>query len=520
MRLMAHTVVMAACLAGVAAADAPALRPGAKDLLQDGRLRLTVADAVHLSLESGAVRMNRVAYESAQYGVDRAASRFDPRVSSVVTANDSTQRSTVTTEGALRRIDTGQAASVGLSQRLPVGTQASISVGGGRSSTNNAFANVNPEFNSSFRITATQSLWRNQLGFQDRAEVRVARYEVARSRASLAAELQGAVQSAVSRYWNAVLASEGLAVRRKSLELAEATHAKNRRMLELGALPPLEIHRSEADVASRRLDVLRGEFELRRSHDELKRELGIDADPELARADIELVDTPEAAATDAVDADAAVAAALRARPEIAALERASETDEAQVGLARDRSRPGLDLTASYALSGVSGTELDLSASPATVLSQGGLSRAFDQLGRRQFPVYTIGVTLDLPLHNRANRAALATARLEQERGRLELQEKRLDVGLEVRRAVDEVQHTQRAIELAVQARDLSKKTLESEQRKYELGAAELFLVLQEQARFAQSELALLSAKVDYQEALTRLDLATGRLLDRYQVSID
>ena len=506
-------------MASLAGADTPTPST-AKDLLQDGRLRLTVTDAVHLALDSAAVRLDRLGYESAQQGIDRAASRFDPRLSSVFSANDSTQRSTLQTEGALRRVDTGQSASVGLDQRFPLGTQSSLSIGGGRSSTNNADVNVNPQFNSSFRFSVRQPLWRNRAGVQDRAEVRVAKYEVARSRATLAAQLQGAIEAAVGRYWAAVLATEGLAVKRQSLSLAETTHAKNKRMLELGALPPLEIHRSEADVATRKLDVLRGEFDLRRRQEELKRELGIDADPALARAELDLVDTPEMAATTAVDVEAAVADALRARPEIAALERAAQSEETQVAIARDRNRLGLDLTASYSLSGVSGTELDLSTSPAAVISQGGLSRAFDQVGRRQFPVYTIGLVVDLPLRNRANRANLAGARIQQERGRLALQEKRLDVALEVRRAVDEVSHAQRAIELATQARDLSQKTLESEQRKYELGAAELFLVLQEQARFAQSELSLLATRVEYQETLTRLDLVTGRLLDRYQVSVD
>jgi outer membrane protein len=490
------------------------------DLVHEGRLRLTLADAVRLALDSNAVRVNRLSYESARVQVDRVASRFDPRVTSAFAATDSTQRTTVQQEGALRRVDTSQSVSIGLDQRLPTGTQSSFSFGGGRASTNNSFATVNPQFTSSFRVGIRQPLWRNRGGFQDRAEIRIAKLDVARSRATLAGQLQASVQGAVVRYWSAVLAAESLAVRRKSLELAETTHAKNRRMLELGALPPLDIHRSEADVASRKLDVLRGEFDLRRRHEELRRELGVDLDPKLAGLDLELTDAPEGAASGPVDVEAAVAEALRARPEIVALERQSESDETQVRLAQDRTRLGLDLTASYALSGVAGTELDPTVTPALVLARGGLSTAFDQVTHRRFPVYGIGISVDLPLRNRANRAALATARLDQERGRLELLERRQEIVLEVRRAADEVEHAQRAIELATSARDLSQKTLESEQRKYELGAAELFLVLQEQTRFAQAELALLAAKVDYQQALTDFDLVTGRLLERYRIRLE
>jgi outer membrane protein len=520
MRLLLASLAILGASAGAAAQEPPPPpAAGAQALVQDGRLRLTLEDAVRLAIASDAVRLRRLEYESAQLNVDRTAGGlFDPRLSASFSSTDSTQRTTVVQEGALRRTDTTQAGSFSFSQRLPSGTQSALTVGGNRFSTNNQFAIVNPQFNSSFRFDVRQPLWRNRFGFADRASLRRARYDSDAARATLAAELAVSVERAVGTYWAAVLASEGLSVKAKSLDLANATFNKNKRMLELGALAPLEIHRSEADVASRKLEVLRAEFDMRRRQEELRRELGIDLDPALARLPLELVDEPEMGDAGPPDVEAVVDAALRARPELHALERRLESRDAQVRVAQSAARPGVDLVASYALSGVGGTEFDPGTSNIVRVSN--LGGAFDQISDRQFPVYSLSLVIDLPVRNRSNRANLATARIDRERGRIELQERRQEIALEVRQAADEVAHTLRATTLATIARDLSQKTLESEQRKYELGAAELFFVLDAQAKLAQAELSLLSAKVDYQRARTGLDLASGRLLEKHKVAID
>jgi outer membrane protein TolC len=511
-------VVLGAAAAGAAPEPVPVARR-VEGLVTDGKLQLHLDDAVRLSLESDDTRLDRLAYESAELGVDRTTgSLYDPRIGGSFVASDSTQRSTTTQEGAEQRVDTAHAGNLTMSQRLPLGTQSTLSLSGNKQSTNNQYAIVNPSYSSSFRFELRQPLWRNQLGYADRATVKRARADASAAHANLGAQLAATIERAVGRYWATVLAAEGLAVRRKSLELAEATHKKNSRMLELGALAPLEIHRSEADVASRQLDVLRGEFELRNRENELRRELGLDLDPELGRMPLVLLDTPVGGETGPADVDAVVAAALQARPELHSLERTLESRESQVRVTESGVRPMLDLVASYSLSGVGGTELD----PATlaILRQTSFSGTFNQIADRSYPVYSLSLNVDLPLHNRVNHANLAAARIERERARLDLQERRQQVSLEVRQAADEVTHTLKAIELATTARDLQRKTLESEQRKYELGAGQLFFVLDAQTQLSQAELGLLSAKVDYQRALTRLDLTTGRLLEKYKISLD
>jgi len=67
--------------------------------------------------------------------------------------------------------------------------------------------------------------------------------------------------------------------------------------------------------------------------------------------------------------------------------------------------------------------------------------------------------------------------------------------------------------------DLAQKTLSAEQRKTQLGAENVFFLLDAQTRVAVAQAALLQAQVDYQNAIATVEYATGSMLQSYQVQI-
>jgi outer membrane protein TolC len=486
----------------------------------EGHLRLTLADAVRFAVESDAARLDRLSYSTARLEVVRASGVFDPTVVSEVRSTDATTPSTVLTQGVPILSDQQHAVSLRVDQRLSMGARAEVGMTGSRTATNDASSTFNPSFASSLQIALTQPLLRDRGGLAERGPVLAARQGAEASKEDLAAQLATIVESTILAYWDAVLAVEGVELRRKSLELAESTRGKNRRLLEMGAIAPLEIHRSESDVASRSLDLLAAQLDARRRLDVLKRTTGLDANPKTAGLEIEVVDRPEVGEAPSVDADAALAQAQASRPELRALERRVDADETQVRVAHDAARPALDLRAAYTAQGVAGTQFDLHQTPAAVLSRTQLGHAFDQVFGRQFPVWEVGISLSLPIVNRAARAAVAQAQVARERDQLARAELQRQIALDVRSAVDQVTYARQAIDITTTVLEHSRKTVEAEQRKYELGTSELFVVLDAQSRLAQAELSVLSAKVSYQTALTRLDLVTGRLLERQGVVVE
>src|SRR5206468_8278140 len=106
-------------------------------------------------------------------------------------------------------------------------------------------------------------------------------------------EVNGVILQTAGNYWNVVLARENLAVQRKSLEGAQRSYDHDKKALSLGALPPLDIYRSESQVASRRVGVIQAEYSLKQAEDQFRQIIGADLDLATRVLDLELTDQPE-----------------------------------------------------------------------------------------------------------------------------------------------------------------------------------------------------------------------------------
>jgi len=315
----------------------------------------------------------------------------------------------------------------------------------------------------------------------------------------------------VNAYWDAVQARESLAVARNSLELAEATYERDKRGLELGALPPLDIHRSESTVATRRLEVIQSEYALKRSEDRLRRLIGADLDPQVAGLGLDLTEhaVPSGELL-VIDRASALDQARSRRPEIEGLRHRLAATETGLRVARGNMRPDVSLSAFYSTSGRGGTALDPTTDPPTILTRGGFGQSLDQLRSLDFERYGLSVGAE---------ADLGQARVDRERALYLMREQEQAVALDVQSAIDDLEKAKQSLSVSRLARDLAQKTLEAEQRKRELGENTLFFVLEAQAGLASAELSYLRAAVEYQQAVTGVARATGTLLERHHVQI-
>ena len=100
-------------------------------------------------------------------------------------------------------------------------------------------------------------------------------------------------QGRLARQRAVVEAQGNLDVARDSMDAAEATYKRDKRALELGALPPLDIYRSESQVAARRVQVIQAEYAVKQAEDSLRFTIGADLDPYFRAIDLELTETPE-----------------------------------------------------------------------------------------------------------------------------------------------------------------------------------------------------------------------------------
>ncbi len=492
-----------------------------RDYVISGRLRLTLEDAIRLTLLNNTeVKLNQLQYEGIKYSVLRSYQPFDPFLFSSFNANRQTTPTISELEGAPTLSNLSQNSLFSLSQLFETGTRGTFSFNANRQSNNSVFTLFNPSLTTTMNVSLAQPLLRNRGFFPNRAPIVIAQRNVKRSLADFEASVNDSLFRAVDQYWTVIQTRENLKVLQNSLELAEAFYRQNKRALELGALPPLDIYRSESQVASRRVAVIQSEYNLKQVEDAMRRILGADLDPTVSPLDLELVE-PSEPGSDlfAIDSTEALARAMQKRPELESVRQQLANDDTSIKLAHHNLQPDLTLQGFYSSSGRGGNQIDPDTLPPIVISQGGLGDALRQLRGFDFPAYGFSLQLRLPVKDRGVQADLGTALVGKRRSLYQLRSLEQAITLEVRNAVHQLEQSKLSMTAARLSRDLMQKNLEAEQRKYELGTQPVFFVLDAQTQLVQAELVLVQAQLGYQRSVASVQTATGELLEKHRVQI-
>jgi outer membrane protein len=489
------------------------------DYVHDGKLQLSLHDAILLTLENNsAIQVQETQVESAKFSLLRAYQPFDPTLQSLDYVNRYSYPGVSQLQGPGTFNQLSHQGLFTYAQTFATGTNIQATLLGQRYSSNSGFYFTNPYWNTSLNLQFTQPLLKNRWRFENLAPVIIARSNLQQSRAAFESQLNAALRQTVAQYWDVVRARGNLDVFQQSLEAAQASYQRDKRALELGALPPLDIYRSESEVASRRVQVIQAEYMLKQAEDILRFTIGADQDSYVAALDLQLTEKPDPLGElKVIDVGTALQEAMQKRPEINMVRQALKGDDVSVRLAQNHLQPDLSLTGFYQSSGVGGNQFSLTTGRLT--STGGLGTSFNQLFGFSYPGYGATLTLNLPVRNRAAQADFGSALVGRRRDLYSEQQVREQITLDVNNAVHQLEEAKLTLEAGKTALDLAEKTLSSDQRKYQLGSETIFFLLDSQNRVAAARASLLQAQIDYQNAVTAVDYATGNLIESYQVQV-
>ena len=488
-----------------------------KSFVVDGKLRLSLRDAIVLTLENNsAVRIQETQVESLKFALLGAHAPFDPVLTALYNVNSSSSAPFTQLQGtgaSSTFISTTQNAQFNYTQTFETGTIVQAGLNSNNNYANSSFYLFNPYITSTLNFQFTQPLLKNGWVFANRAPLTIARRNLQQSQATFVAEVNTNVLQAVTQYWTVIEARGNLDVARSSMDAAEATYKRDKRALELGALPPLDIYRSESQVASRRVQVIQSEYTLKQAEDALRMTIGTDQDPYFQALDLELTERPEPEGDlRTIDASSALQLALTKRPEFDAAQAALANDETRIRLAHNHLLPELDLSGQYISNGLGGTQFNDAGRKTT-------SSSLNQLFGFTYPTYYAQLSLTLPIKNRAAKAEMGTVLVSRRNDLYNQRQIREQVTLDVSNAVHQLEQAKLSIAAGKEALDLAQKTMAAEQRKYDLGSETIFFVLEAQTELASAQLGLLQAEVNYQLAVAGVDHATGELLEPYHLQI-
>jgi outer membrane protein TolC len=134
-------------------------------------------------------------------------------------------------------------------------------------------------------------------------------------------------------------------------------------------------------------------------------------------------------------------------------------------------------------------------------------------------LYSLGVSLRLPVKNHQASADMADAVVSKKRDALALRNTQQQVRLDVLSAMTALESSKDSVRLAVIVRDFARKNLDAENQKYQLGTEQVQFVLQAQNLLAQAESTMVTNQVALRRSILNLLTRTGELLDERGIVI-
>src|SRR6202795_585590 len=418
----------------------------------------------------------------------------------------------------------------GYQQGFHWGTNLSVGFNNtrGTASPLSKFQPFSTQYNSNFRAQATQHLLQG-FGFAPNTRfIQLAKNNREISDVAFRLQITSTVDQIENMYWDLVFAYENVRVQQEQLAFAQKTLSDTQKQVQIGTLAPIEVVRAQSTVATNQqtLTLALTNLELQQllMKNALSRTL---VDPTLADAEVIPTSTMELPAQEAViHTQDLVNDALGHRPELAEARINLSNTEISNKAVRSALLPSVDLFAYYGGSGLGGMQNPLAnclqtkpPSCTSLFPTTSYTDTLNQLVNSTAPDKGAGITINIPLRNRAAQATQVRSEFEYRQAQLRIQQIENQIRIEVRNAQFGVRQNRASVASAQAALDLGRQSLDAEQKKYALGASTSTLVLQNQAAMTQAEVTLVSAQAAYEKAEVELDRAIGLLLDHSGIQI-
>ncbi|MGH9498938.1 MAG: TolC family protein [Terriglobales bacterium] len=218
---------------------------------------------------------------------------FDPVVSGGLNLEHATfPQSSIILAGVSSLQQNTGVANFNYSQGFGTGTLLSVGFNNDRVTNNSLYSILSPEVDSSFRFSLRQHLLAG-FGFGPNLRfVRIARNNREISDVAFRGQVISTVSQIQNIYWDLVNAYEDVKVKERSLELAEKTLSDDREQVRIGAIAPMEVMKAESEESARSQDLLLSQNGLQLQALLIKNAITRDlSDPVLASAEVVPTDT-------------------------------------------------------------------------------------------------------------------------------------------------------------------------------------------------------------------------------------
>jgi outer membrane protein len=480
---------------------------------------------VSLNASGGGASTVAVGSSSVLTQVGPAIPSLDPQISLFANFSHSTTVQTNTfVTGTTALVQSSRSYQAQISKANQWGTSAQLTYSSSHLKFNSRAFDLNPFSQGDLDLQISQNLLNGFGSSVLGRNIIVAKNQEKVSDLEFKQQVITTVSAVLNLYWDLVSFNEDLKARRDELATAQQLFEDNKKQVQIGTLAPIEVTRAESQVYASQQDLLVAQTNLLQQETVLKNALSRNgvASPSIALVHIiplDKVSVPEKEDIPAVDE--LVPEALKKRVEIAENDINIASSKAQLNGIKNGLKPTLQVFAELTNNGLAGAPNYLGDGAVTLpYLTGGYGNMLGQIFRRNYPSYSAGLSLNIPLRNRAAQSDYVTTALQLRQSELGLQKQVNQVRVDVQNAVIGLRQARVRYDSAVKARILQRQTLDADQKKYTLGASTVFQVVTDQQALAAAQSAEQQALANYSHARVAFDQNMGRTLEVNNISID
>jgi outer membrane protein TolC len=499
------------------------LAPNAS-IVTDGQ-PLAIEEAVAMSIRNNLnVEVERYGPLIAEANAASFWGAYDPTVSGDATYDVAKAINVNPFNAARLNRDRTEGGSIGVNQLFPyLGAALDARFTSNSVATRSTFARYDPQYNTSFFLTATVPLLRNVVWNQNWTNVKLSGAQSEAAEENFRQVLMDNVQNTVNSYWGLVASRDRVRVAQKSLETARALLDQTRTQYEVGVVSQVEVVEAEAGVANREFELIKSANDYRNAQDIL---IDLVLGPELKPlTDLQVVPTADLTTQGRVhiDVEGSVTKAFENRPELKVAKNAIEQSEINLKFAKSQRLPQFDVVGRYGYVGIGGRP-NANYNPAfgpNTSPKRDYSNSMDGYFQGNGPDnYRVQGLLSVPIPNTRGRELVSRGEFDLRRSQTSLIRLEQKIILDIRAASRTLIAAMQGIEAAERRRLAAEEQLRAERIRLEHGESTPFEVLQRQEDLVEAESQKINALQSFHAAETGLARAQGTILEAHAVEVD
>jgi outer membrane protein len=518
--------------------------PRLDQLLQTGKLMLSLRDAISLALENNLAIdverytpwLNEVNLLRARSGVNGLVS-FDPTLTGSLNLQDSVTplnnplfagvipsgTTTPTNQAPPAFVQHIGNVNFQYNQNFLTGTQLQVGMTNNRTSSNFGLFNLyNPDVQSALSVIITQPLLRGFGVLPNTRLIIEAKRSIKVGLSQLEQQVMATTAQVSNDYWELVFARENVKVEEAALGVSQQLFEENSKRLQIGTLSSLDVLTAQSQVASDKQALVQAQSVQMQDETTLLNDITKDPlAPALMGAEIiptTMISTPDTGEN--VQIADAVKEAWQKRPELKQASLNLENAGTDVKATKNELLPSVNLFGEYIASGLGGIQTVTTAEGAVVVFPGGATQDLSRVFNGSYSTFEGGINFTLPIRNRAGQADNAQALLLERQQKTQYRQEQNAIFVSVRNALIAMREDRASLVAAEEAKKLAVQTLQDEEEKYRLGASTSYNVVLRSRDVTAAQGTELRDRINLLEDELKFNQAMGRTLEVNQITLN